>query len=138
MEHTGRALAAHHRRGGVAGPRRGPEPAGGDSPRPGGAAGRGAGGLRIGCGCGWAVPARPGPGRRAAGSALQYGVQDPVALDKVAFDSFRVRLRDPRQFPTLYGRLCSGRWTFSTKPVCKPGVSFVIANPRSVYYGLER
>ncbi len=74
----------------------------------------------------------------AAGRFQQSGVQDPVALDKVAFDSFRVRLRDPRQFPTLYGRLCSGRWTFSTKPVCKPGVSFVIANPRSVYYGLER
>jgi cell division protein FtsX len=74
----------------------------------------------------------------ARGRFQQSGVQDPIALDKVAFDSFRVRLRDPRQFPTLYGRLCRGRWTFSTKPVCKPGVSFVIANPRSVYYGLER
>ena len=74
----------------------------------------------------------------ALGRFQQSGVQDPLALDKVAFDSFRVRLRDPRQFSTLYGRLCSGRWTFSTKPVCKPGVSFVIANPRSVYYGLER
>jgi len=74
----------------------------------------------------------------ALGRFQQSGVQDPLALDKVAFDSFRVRLRNPRQFPTLYGRLCSGRWTFSTKPACKPGVSFVIANPRSVYYGLER
>ncbi len=52
--------------------------------------------------------------------------------------SFRVVLRDPRQFPALYGRLCSGRWSFSTEPVCKPGVRIVIANPRSVYYGLER
>src|SRR6266487_4269922 len=34
----------------------------------------------------------------AAGRFQQSGVQDPVALDKVAFDSFRVRLRDPRQF----------------------------------------
>jgi cell division protein FtsX len=74
----------------------------------------------------------------ALGRFQQSGVQDPLALDKVAFDSFRVRLRDPRQFPALHGRLCSGRWTFSTRPVCKPGVSFVIANPRSVYYGLER
>lgn len=74
----------------------------------------------------------------ALGRFQQSGVQDPLALDKVAFDSFRVRLRDPGRFLTLYGRLCSGRWTFSTKPVCKPGVSFVIANPRSVYYGLER
>src|SRR6266540_1603302 len=62
----------------------------------------------------------------AAGRFQQSGVQDPVALDNVAFYSLRVRLRGPRQFPTLYGRLCSGRSTSATKPVCKPGVSFAI------------
>jgi cell division protein FtsX len=89
-----------------------------------------------------ALPAVERVDFESAGAALvrlqQSGVQDPQVLDRLALDSFRVRLRDPRQFPALYGRLCSGRWSFSTKPVCKPGVRVVIANPRSVYYGLER
>ena len=68
----------------------------------------------------------------------QQGVKDPLVLHDYAVDSFRVRLSEPKQFPELYGRLCSGRWSFSTQPVCKPGVGLVIANPRSVYYGLER
>jgi FtsX extracellular domain len=75
----------------------------------------------------------------AARRRFRQSGADPRVLNKVAFDSFWMRLRDPRQsFPTLYGRLCSGRWTFSTKPTCKPGVSFVIANPPSVYHGLQR
>jgi cell division protein FtsX len=89
-----------------------------------------------------ALPAVERVDFESEGAALvrlqQSGVQDPQVLDRLALDSFRVRLRDPRQFPALYGRLCSGRWSFSTKPVCKAGVRVVIANPRSVYYGLER
>jgi cell division protein FtsX len=68
----------------------------------------------------------------------QQGVTDPVVLHDYALDSFRVRLREPKQFPALYGRLCSGRWSLSTEPVCVPGVRLVIANPRSVYFGLKR
>ena len=68
----------------------------------------------------------------------QQGAKDPLVLQKLGLDSFRVRLREPRQFPVMYGRLCSGRWSFSTRPTCRPGVGLVIANPRSVYYGLER
>lgn len=68
----------------------------------------------------------------------QADVTAPLALRDLALDSFRVRLRVPARFAELYGRLCSGRWSFSTAPVCKPGVRVVIANPRSVYYGLPR
>jgi cell division protein FtsX len=68
----------------------------------------------------------------------QTGVSNPATLDVLTFDSFRVRLRVPARFAELYGRLCSGRWSFTTAPVCKPGVRLVIANPRSVYYGLPR
>jgi hypothetical protein len=68
----------------------------------------------------------------------QQGVKDPLVLHDYAVDSFRVRLRVPARFAELYGRLCSGRWSLSTQPVCRPGVGLVIANPHSVYYGLER
>jgi cell division protein FtsX len=89
-----------------------------------------------------ALPAVERVDFESEGAALvrlqQSGVQDPQVLDRLALDSFRVRLRDPKQFPALYGRVCSGRWSFSTEPVCRPGVRVVIANPRSVYYGMER
>jgi hypothetical protein len=39
-------------------------------------------------------------------------------LHSYVLNSFRVRLREPSQFPALYGRRCSGRWSFSTEPVC--------------------
>lgn len=68
----------------------------------------------------------------------QADVTAPLALHDFALDSFWVRLSVPARFAELYSRLCSGRWSFSTAPVCKPGIRVVIANPRSVYYGLER
>jgi cell division protein FtsX len=68
----------------------------------------------------------------------QTGVSNPATLDVLTFDSFRVRLSVPTRFGELYERLCSGRWSFTTTPVCKPGVRLVIANPRSVYYGQPR
>jgi cell division protein FtsX len=68
----------------------------------------------------------------------QTGVSNPATLDVLTFDSFRVRLSLPARFHQLYDRLCSGRWSFTTTPVCKPGVRFVIANPRSVYYRQPR
>lgn len=68
----------------------------------------------------------------------QTSVSNPAGLDVMTFDSFRVRLRAPARFPELYERLCSGRLSFTTTPVCKPGVRFVIPNPRSVYYGQPR
>jgi hypothetical protein len=68
----------------------------------------------------------------------QADVTAPLALHDLVLDSFRVRLSVPARFAELYGLLCSGRWSFSTAPVCKPGVRVVIANPNSVYYGLPR
>jgi hypothetical protein len=65
-------------------------------------------------------------------------VSNPAALDELTLDSFRVRLRVPARFAELYGWLCSGRWTFPTTPICKPGVRVVIANVHSVYYGFPR
>ncbi|HEX8857569.1 MAG TPA: permease-like cell division protein FtsX [Actinomycetes bacterium] len=68
----------------------------------------------------------------------QTGVSNPATLRDLTFDSFRVRLSVPTRFGELYEGLCSGRWSFTTTPVCKPGIRLVIANPRSVYYGLPR
>src|SRR6266498_1371873 len=70
--------------------------------------------------------------------AIRRDLEALPVVEQVDFESAAAAAGRFQAVSTLYGRLCSGRWTFSTKPVCKPGVSFVIANPRSVYYGLER